>query len=610
MLNIKSHFSNIIQIRWSVSMHAGIRDAWPLISNTDRINRSFMKNPIEYQTQAKETGGSTLYGKTSNLGITSEFKEYPYEWIENKFMGVYREFNKGVVRIMQYEMKIENKEPGFIAHFLLRVIPVSFLLKPVIKYELKNSTVRGITETFQNIDNYLRYHTGVAIPTYGFKPMSEDIDKFQSLKARLSLLTDIPTISEKICRYILDTPDIELLKMKPARISRFIQEDKKKVLEFFLRGTNSGVFDMNWDILCPDCKGSAASLRKLNELPDDVHCSSCNIDYGPDFDRNVEITFTPNPTIRTVIGGIFCMGGPGNTPHILTQLRVKQNSERIVELDLKIGTYRIFSPQKKNSIRIIVSEGGSDNDLIEYTDENGVHEVQPGSIKFIFINNYDYEISIKIEDAAYLTEIISASEITAMQEFRYQFSKEVLRKGQEISIKSISILFTDLKGSTAFYNQKGDTYAYKIVSDHFDILFQNVDKYNGAIVKTIGDAIMAVFIHPLDAIKYSFAVQAEVQKYNLSAGEEILKLKIGIHYGPSLVVNMNDRLDYFGTTVNLAARTEGQCTGNDIVITKKIYDIPEVSEYLEEKNIEFFESSLKGFNDAYSMVRIPCHKVS
>jgi class 3 adenylate cyclase len=115
---------------------------------------------------------------------------------------------------------------------------------------------------------------------------------------------------------------------------------------------------------------------------------------------------------------------------------------------------------------------------------------------------------------------------------------------------------------------------------------------------------MAVFLNPKDAVNYSIKVREELEKLNINYGEDLLQLKIGIHFGPALVVNMNDRLDYFGSTVNLAARTEGQCKGKDIVISKKIFDIPDVKEILKEYEFEKFESELKGFTESQLLVRI------
>ena len=84
--------------------------------------------------------------------------------------------------------------------------------------------------------------------------------------------------------------------------------------------------------------------------------------------------------------------------------------------------------------------------------------------------------------------------------------------------------------------------------------------HDGAVVKTIGDAVMASFGDPADAVKAALAMQAR------DRCDHELVLKLGIHVGPSVVVTLNDRLDYFGSTVNMAARLQGQSQGGDIVL--------------------------------------------
>ncbi|HNF28451.1 MAG TPA: adenylate/guanylate cyclase domain-containing protein, partial [Leptospiraceae bacterium] len=122
----------------------------------------------------------------------------------------------------------------------------------------------------------------------------------------------------------------------------------------------------------------------------------------------------------------------------------------------------------------------------------------------------------------------------------------------------------------------------------------------------IGDAIMGVFVSPLQALKYAVQTQRDIRDLNRKIGEELIQLKIGIHFGPALAVTMNEKLDYFGSTVNLAARTEGQCLGGDIVITKKLYEYPGVIEFLGTlgARLEQFSANLKGFSTSMEMIRI------
>ena len=138
-------------------------------------------------------------------------------------------------------------------------------------------------------------------------------------------------------------------------------------------------------------------------------------------------------------------------------------------------------------------------------------------------------------------------------------------------------------------------------------MIQNISKYDGAIVKTIGDAIMGIFLLPVNAVLYAIQVQKEIKELNEKEyGENVIILKVGIHSGPVLAVNQNEKLDYFGKTVNLAARVEGKCKGGDIVITSTLYENEAVKELIEKEKIkmEIFESNLKGFEESSELVRL------
>jgi class 3 adenylate cyclase len=193
----------------------------------------------------------------------------------------------------------------------------------------------------------------------------------------------------------------------------------------------------------------------------------------------------------------------------------------------------------------------------------------------------------------------TAAEVTALQVFRDLFSNEALRPGEQISVGSLTMLFTDLRGSTQMYREIGDAPAFGRVMSHFDVLREAIKEENGAIVKTIGDAVMAVFKNPAGALRAIMKAQ-EI----LAAppdGSRPLMLKVGIHSGPCIAVTLNDRLDYFGGTVNMAARLEGLSTGGDVVVSPSVFADFEVAEMIEDvrNNLksEPFEIMLKGFDE-------------
>ncbi|MBI5080261.1 MAG: adenylate/guanylate cyclase domain-containing protein [Chloroflexi bacterium] len=130
--------------------------------------------------------------------------------------------------------------------------------------------------------------------------------------------------------------------------------------------------------------------------------------------------------------------------------------------------------------------------------------------------------------------------------------------------------------------------------DHFDVLKQAIADEGGAIVKTIGDAVMAVFQRPAPALRAIFNAQKKLMSQDSVARP--LKLKAGIHYGSCIAVNLNERLDYFGTTVNAASRLVELSSGNDIILSSAVRDDSEVQEIVRDLKSECVETNLKGFD--------------
>lgn len=175
-----------------------------------------------------------------------------------------------------------------------------------------------------------------------------------------------------------------------------------------------------------------------------------------------------------------------------------------------------------------------------------------------------------------------------------------------MAVSSVAILFTDLRGSTEMYERGGDAPAFARVRRHFEALTEAVRDEGGAVVKTLGDAVMASFPKPAAGIRAAVRMQERIALLNAEMGGEPLVVKVGLHCGPCIVVGANDRLDYFGTTANVAARLASQCRGGDIVVSDSVAADPEASRFLRglEAGREEFTAALKGVRSARRLVRI------
>jgi class 3 adenylate cyclase len=220
------------------------------------------------------------------------------------------------------------------------------------------------------------------------------------------------------------------------------------------------------------------------------------------------------------------------------------------------------------------------------------------------VNHTDQARTFELRRTAWSDQAATGADVTTLQVFRDLFSSEVLRLGEEISVGSVTLMFTDLRGSTKLYRQIGDAPAFGRVREHFEIIERVVSTEGGSMIKTMGDSIMAAFRRPAQALRAILEIQKEITE----SGSPPLRLKVGIHQGPCIVVNLNDRMDYFGSTVNIAARLPDFSSEGELILSGTIRNDPEVQEFLE-KNVQpnalsRFQAEIRGYDEPFELWRM------
>jgi len=400
--------------------------------------------------------------------------------------------------------------------------------------------------------------------------------------------------------YLENADEFALARIRPYELARQWNKPGRTVLETCLSATRAGILDLQWNLICPMCRGGPGT-GSLKDLESTVHCLGCNIDFAVNFEQSVELTFRPNPSIRKAEGETFCIGGPQVMPHVAAQQLLPPHSTRAIVLSLTAGRYRLRTMSVPGWQHLRASENGAAAVTLRATSDGwSVNELDIATNADItFENSTGEEQLFILERTAWSDDAATAAEVTALQVFRDLFASEALRPGEQISVGTLTVLFTDLRDSTRMYREIGDATAFGRVMNHFDILKLAIADEDGALVKTIGDAVMAVFRCPAGAVRAMLQVQQRLA--SPPAGMQPLSLKAGLHTGPCIAVTLNDRLDYFGSTVNMAARLEGQSTGDDVVISSAVYSDPQVRDLLGDPNEGFsatrFEMPLKGFDE-------------
>ena len=395
--------------------------------------------------------------------------------------------------------------------------------------------------------------------------------------------------------------------MRPYALADGWGVSRRAVLEAFLKATRVGILDLYWDLLCPECRGVAEDYARLNDVHANAHCNTCKIDFRVNFDHNVEVIFRPNPSVRAVDANVeFCVGSPQRQPHIAFSMIVPPHEELPFSTMLEEGRYSLRSLQAAGAQTMLATKGGAEK-INLYVENKGwtTGITELGLNPYIrLINKTDQAQTVELMRTTWSDQAATAADVTTLQVFRDLFSSEVLRPGEEISVGATTLMFTDLRNSTKLYREIGDAPAFGRVREHFEILEQAVAAEGGSIVKTMGDAIMAAFRNPVSAVRAVWTVQKQIAE----RGDPPLSLKVGIHHGPCIVVNLNDRLDYFGSTVNIAARLPNFSAGGEVIFSELIHEDEEVTEFLEKyaplNSLTRFQADIRGFDESIMLWRI------
>jgi class 3 adenylate cyclase len=452
-----------------------------------------------------------------------------------------------------------------------------------------------------------------------------------------------PGAAAAIERLVQNAPDRELCRVNVIDFAREAGVDEEQAVAAFLHAARLGLFELSWNVLCPGCGGvldTSTTLKSVNK--DEYDCALCAAGYRPTLDEMVEVTFTVSRRVRRIAA---------HDPHELpfceyfrqifwgSGIDVPDDFEQLVEeivldqVELPPGEKALLSLQLPAEFVIIVDPVTHGTQFLDVKGEptrerqnlslvfdklrapTGTVTLRPGPLRLTLENRTDTRLLPGLWIAGdKLHELLgrrrpflTAKRLLTNQVFRDIYGTDTIDVEQRLKITSLTFLFTDLKGSTELYERVGDLVAFDLVKAHFRVLNEIVASEAGAIVKTIGDAVMATFPTPNRAVSAALRMREAMRDLNDGHNREDLLLKIGIHEGPCLAVVLNDRQDYFGTTVNIAARVQGLADSRTILATRSVVTDPQASALLETSGLKPVSQhrALRGIADEVAVYEIP-----
>jgi class 3 adenylate cyclase len=390
--------------------------------------------------------------------------------------------------------------------------------------------------------------------------------------------------------------------------------------------------------MCPSCAGVLSVNKSLKTLDRaQYNCAFCAAGYETTLDNLVEVTFTVSPRVRKIAAHspdelsaaeyyrqIFWSSAidlPNDLEKLLAEVTLEAvdlppGERAILSLQLPKGTLIVFDPVTHTAQFLDVSgeEASERQNLSVIFNKVQVPvdtvALRPGPLRLALENRTESRVLPAVWVANQALDdllkrrkpILSAKRLLTNQTFRDIYRTETLAIGQRIKILSLTFLFSDLKDSTALYERVGDLVAFDLVNEHFRLLQEIIASERGAVVKTVGDAVMA----PDRAIAAAIRMREAMSDLGAERQHQSLRLKMGIHEGSCLAVTLNGQQDYFGQTVNVASRVQGLAASRSIVVTEQVVENVHARALLETNGLKpmLRRVALSGIADKMSVYEI------
>jgi class 3 adenylate cyclase/carbon monoxide dehydrogenase subunit G len=571
---------------------------WPFVADTARLNEMSGSPRYRVEERPDEQGRVHRFATVPVGPLRMKWEEGYGEWQENRRLSQTRNFINGPFRRSHSSFELAPEGPGTRLTFTAEVDCVG-----VLGWLTKASGKIG-REGDKRLGAIEKLVTEAAMPDHILGAVGHDAVKPTARRRFDGLITDLDRdpashgLAPRLADFLLHAPMLALSSIRPLAMARTWHATPEDTVELFLAAQHLGILSMGWDLLCPRCRGAKSRVEHLHDLPHGAHCSSCNINYDRDFTRNVELTFHPEPWLRPLAEGELCLLGQGSTPHVKFQGEVAAHSKNLAP-----GAYRFRTIEAGDE-----ADGGVGADgLIPEITACGaeIRVATPGhKDELVIHNDTDLPRIFAVEERNWARDALTGESVIAMPAFRRLCPEQLLRPGDDVEIGRVAIMFTDLQGSTKLYDRLGDATAYRLVRDHFAYLSERVQRHNGFIVKTVGDAVMAAFHDPADAVRAVLSMQDEVSNFNRGRSDAGIVLKIGLHQGSCIAVTVGGVLDYFGSVVNTAARLEHQCHGGEVIISSAVMADPEAREAVSGRTVTEDSATLRGLSEPVRFVRV------
>ena len=418
------------RFQWELDAPAG--RLWPLVADTDRLNRA-LGLPLPEYSYRNRNGQREMVAEANFNGMKVRWQEHPFEWIRERQLSVLREFEAGPFAWVTSTVELEplSGERTRLVH-RFQVKPSGLLGRLVTRLQFGFLTPRALKKIYQRIERIANdastsyaCHAPYDKPVHLTAAQSKKLDDFAD---QLALKSGEPKLSQALSDYLRTVDDPAASRIRPGILARELDCGTESALELCMHSVPLGGLKMSWDVICPVCRIAASNVSSIERISSHSSCSFCDLEFEVDFSKSVELVFGVHPQIRDVDIGVYCIGGPFHSPHVIAQNRLSPGQQIDIGAKLETGSYRVGAPQLDHSWNLdVVPSSVQRSAVIDLAaQDRDESSLGTGPVSLRVVNNNDVEMVTRFERASDHRDAITAQAAAAHPAFRRLFPDQIV----------------------------------------------------------------------------------------------------------------------------------------------------------------------------------------
>jgi class 3 adenylate cyclase len=510
-----------------------------------------------------------------NGGRVHVWQELPWEWVAEQWLSCTRVYSEGYAEVLYAVQRLEPRGEGTRLYAYWGAIPRGWFGSVALGFGMRGIE-RAHRTHLPGIAARLAARAAQPIPPPPAVTLPEAAEARLSARRTELLAKGLPArCVDPLVAWIREGDVLDLHRIQVRERARRWAVPEAELLRTALHATRAGLLTLSWDTVCPHCRGVRDAYDDLGALKATARCEVCDVDFTTDGPEAVEVTFRVHPSVRDVPEVAYCSAEPARKDHVRVQRTLPPGATVALRPTLAAGRYRLRAGAGRVSFLDATAEGDG---ALRWTPSTGTQTLRHrvgGEVQLV--NDLPAPQTFTLEQAQWSDLALRPGQLLGTPEFRDLFSEAYLGADVRLAVGEQTVLFTDVVGSTAFYAARGDPAAFVEIKRHFDEVFAAVRARRGAVVKTIGDAVMATFGDPVDALRAAADIH---RAFPPGRADSPIRVRVSLNTGSCIAVRLNANIDYFGGTVNVAAKVQSLAGAGQVAVCEATYRAPGVAAFL------------------------------